>query len=51
MALSPLQATAQRYAADAEKENDREAAGFFQEAMKLNAQLFQKGKQLLKQRL
>ena len=43
--------TAQRYAADAEKENDKEAAAFFQETIKLNAQLVEKGKRMLKQRL
>jgi hypothetical protein len=43
--------TARQYAADAERENDSEAAAFFNEALGLNAQLVQKGKQLLKQRL
>jgi hypothetical protein len=43
--------TARQYAADAERENDREAAAFFNEALGLNAQLVQKGKELLKQRL
>jgi hypothetical protein len=43
--------TARLYAADAEKENDKEAAGFFNKAFELNEQLVQKGKELLKQRL
>jgi hypothetical protein len=43
--------TARLYAADAEKENDKEAAGFFNKALELNEQLVQKGKELLKQRL
>ncbi len=43
--------TARQYAADAERENDREAAAFFNEALGLNAQLVQKGKELLKQGL
>jgi hypothetical protein len=43
--------TARQYAADAEKEKDKEAAGFFNKALELNEQLVQKGKELLKQRL
>jgi hypothetical protein len=43
--------TARQYAADAERENDKEAVAFFNEALELNAQLVQKGKELLKQRL
>jgi hypothetical protein len=44
--------TARQYASDAERENDKEAAAFFfNEALKLNARLVQKGKELLKQRL
>jgi hypothetical protein len=43
--------TARQYAADAERENDKEAVAFFNEALGLNAQLVQKGKELLKQRL
>jgi hypothetical protein len=43
--------TARQYAADAERENDKEAVSFFNEALELNAQLVQKGKELLKQRL
>ena len=43
--------TARQYAADAERENDKEAMAFFNEALELNAQLVQKGKELLKQRL
>jgi hypothetical protein len=43
--------TVRQYAADAEKENDKEAAGFFNKALELNEQLVQKGKELLKQRL
>ena len=43
--------TARHYAADAERENDKEAVAFFNEALELNAQLVQKGKELLKQRL
>ena len=43
--------TTRQYASDAERENDKEAAAFFHEALKLNAQLVQKGKELLKQRL
>jgi hypothetical protein len=43
--------TARQYAADAKKENDNEAAGFFNKALELNEQLVQKGKELLKQRL
>jgi hypothetical protein len=31
--------TARQYAADAERENDKEAAAFFNEAFELNAQL------------
>jgi hypothetical protein len=44
-------ATARQYATDAEKENDKEAAAFFNSAVALNEQLVQKGKELLKQRL
>jgi hypothetical protein len=43
--------TARQYAADAERENDKEAVAFFNEALELNARLVQKGKELLKQRL
>jgi hypothetical protein len=43
--------TARQYAADAKKENDNEAAGFFNKPLELNEQLVQKGKELLKQRL
>jgi hypothetical protein len=43
--------TARQYAADAKRENDEDAAAFFNEAVKLNAQLVDKGKNLLKQRL
>jgi hypothetical protein len=43
--------TARQYAADAQRENDKEAAAFFNEALELNAQLVQKGKELLEQRL
>ncbi len=43
--------TARQYAADAERENDKEAVASFNEALGLNAQLVQKGKELLKQRL
>ena len=43
--------TARQYAADAERENDKQAVVFFNEALGLNAQLVQKGKELLKQRL
>jgi hypothetical protein len=43
--------TARQYAADAERGNDREAVALFNEALELNAQLVQKGKELLKQRL
>jgi hypothetical protein len=43
--------TARQYAADAKRENDKEAAAFFNEALEMNAQLVQKGKELLKQRL
>ena len=43
--------TARQYAADAKRENDKEAAAFFNEAFELNAQLVNKGKKLLKQRL
>jgi hypothetical protein len=43
--------TARQYAADSERENDKEAAAFFNEAFELNAQLVNKGKKLLKQRL
>ncbi|MGZ3296425.1 MAG: hypothetical protein ACXU9D_24535 [Xanthobacteraceae bacterium] len=40
--------TVRQYAADAEKENDKEAAGFFDKALELNEQLVQKGKELHK---
>jgi hypothetical protein len=43
--------TARQYAADAKRENDEDAAAFFNEAVELNAQLVDKGKNLLKQRL
>jgi hypothetical protein len=43
--------TAKQYASDAERENDKEAAAFFNEALKLSAQLVHQGKELLKQRL
>lgn len=43
--------TARQYAADAEKEKDKEAAGFFNKALELNEQLVQTGKELRKQRL
>jgi hypothetical protein len=43
--------TTRQYSSDAQRENDKEAAAFFNEALKLNAQLVQKGKKLLKQRL
>ena len=43
--------TARQYAADAERENDKEAVAFFNEALELNARLVQKGKELLKQHL
>jgi hypothetical protein len=43
--------TTRQYASDAQRENDKEAAAFFNEALKLNAQLVQKGKELLKQRI
>ena len=43
--------TARQYAADAERENDKEAVAFFNEALELKARLVQKGKELLKQRL
>ena len=43
--------TARQYAADAERENDKQAVAFFNEALGLNAQLVQKGKELLKQGL
>jgi len=43
--------TARQYAADAERENDKDAVAFFNEALELNAQLVQKRKELLKQRL
>ena len=43
--------TARQYAADAKRENDEDAAAFFNEAVKLNVQLVDKGKNLLKQRL
>jgi hypothetical protein len=43
--------TTRQYASDAQRENDKEAAAFFNEALKLNAQLVQKGKELLKQRM
>jgi len=37
--------TARQYAADAEKEKDKEAAGFFNKALELNGQLVQTGKE------
>ncbi len=43
--------TARQYAADAERENDKQAVAFFNEVLGLNAQLVQKGKELLKQGL
>jgi hypothetical protein len=43
--------TARQYAADAEKEKDKKAAGFFNKALELNEQLVQKGEELLKPRL
>jgi hypothetical protein len=43
--------TARQYAADAQRENDKEAADLFNKALELNAQLVRKGKELLEQRL
>jgi hypothetical protein len=43
--------TARQYAADAQRENDQEAAAFFNEALELNAQLVRRGKELLEKRL
>src|ERR1700716_4333980 len=36
--------TARQYAADAQRENDQDAAAFFNEAVELNAHLVDKGK-------
>ncbi|MBE0597545.1 MAG: hypothetical protein IH614_09770 [Desulfuromonadales bacterium] len=43
--------TCVKYAEDAEKEGDRDAAQFFQEVRKQNQKLVEKGKDLLKSRL
>ena len=36
--------TARQYAADAQRENDEEAAAFFNKALELNAQLVRRGR-------
>ena len=43
--------TSRQYAADAQRENDEEAAAFFNKALELNAQLVRRGKELLEKRL
>ena len=43
--------TARQYVADAERENDRDAAAILNDAINMNAQHDQRGKELLKQRL
>lgn len=43
--------TCSRYVQDAERENDREAKSFFQEAQRQNEGLIERGRELLKSRL
>jgi hypothetical protein len=43
--------TCGQYASDAERENDKEAAGYLREVREQNAKLVEKGKHLLKTRI